>query len=55
MRLAGLRISEEGAPGGAEEGRGRWRGGGESLQGHDSLMSVILHVRRILGVDQVRE
>ena len=26
MRLAGLRISEEGAPAGAEEGRGQWRG-----------------------------
>ena len=30
-------------------------GRGESLQGQDSLVSVILHVRRSLGVDQVGE
>ena len=29
--------------------------GWESLQGQDSLMSVILHVRRRPGVDQVEE
>ena len=41
-----LEQTREGGDGGEGE---------ESPQGQDSLMSVILHVRRSLGVDQVVE